>query len=71
MAEATILVCDECGRPAAESVTFRVGRRNLVKDYCQTHLQQLTRGARAPKRGRRRGAGATQPKRRGRPPKAS
>jgi hypothetical protein len=39
MAERTILVCDICGQPAAQTVTFKVGRRNLQKDYCSVHLQ--------------------------------
>jgi hypothetical protein len=85
MGEQVILVCDVCGRPAAESATIRVGKRNFVKDFCSTHLSELTAGARAPRRGRRRGtavktaarrgrrppkSGAT-PKRRGRPPKSA
>jgi hypothetical protein len=70
--ESIILVCDVCGRPATQSVTFRVGRRNLVKDFCSTHLDELTAGARAPRRGRRRGATVVAAsKRRGRPPKAT
>jgi hypothetical protein len=71
MGEKTILVCDECGRPASESVTFRVGRRNLVKDFCATHVSELVRGARAPRRGRRPGTALATPKRRGRSPKAT
>ncbi len=71
MAERTILVCDICGQPAAQTVTFRVGRRNLQKDYCSVHLQELTVGARAPRRGRRPGQGAPVAKRRGRPPKSA
>ena len=68
MAETTILICDVCGRPAEESVTFRVGGRNLVKDFCPTHLRELTTGARAPRRGRKHGTTTTTaPKRRGRP----
>jgi len=77
MGERTILVCDVCGRPAAETVTIRVGRRNFAKDLCQTHLSELTAGARRPRPGRRKGmvSSATassdgQPKRkRGRPKK--
>src|SRR5207253_3195183 len=74
MGEQTILVCDVCGRPAVETVTIRVGNRNLVKDYCATHLAELTAGARAPRRGRRKGstgATTTAPRRRGRPPKSA
>jgi hypothetical protein len=71
MAERTILVCDVCGRPAVQTVGLRVGRRNLQKDYCEIHLQELTAGARAPRPGRRRGVvvPASPAKRRGRPPK--
>ena len=75
MGEQTILVCDVCGKPATETVTMRIGNRNFVKDYCGTHLSELTSGARAPRRGRRKGSVSTTrarkaaPKRRGRPPK--
>ena len=69
MAESVVLVCDVCGRPAVQSVTFRVGARSLVKDFCATHLAELTTGARAPKRGRRPGTTVTATgRRRGRPP---
>jgi hypothetical protein len=71
MGERTILVCDICGRPAMETVTFKVGRRNLQKDYCGIHLQELTVGARTPRRGRRPGVVTSPAKRRGRPPKAA
>jgi hypothetical protein len=71
MGEQFILVCDVCGKPAAETATIKVGNRSFVKDYCSTHLSELTAGARAPRRGRRRAlvasAAATAPKRRGRP----
>jgi hypothetical protein len=70
VAERTILVCDICGQPAAQTVTFKVGRRNLQRDYCSTHLQELTAGARAPRRGRRPGVVASPATRRGRLPKA-
>jgi len=55
MGERTILVCDVCGEPAAETVTIRVGRRNLAKDLCATHVAELVRGARRPRPGRRKG----------------
>ena len=78
MGEQTILVCDVCGKPAAETVTIRVGRRNMVKDFCSTHLAELTAGSRAPRRGRRKaivsGGASTAsaaPRRRGRPPKSA
>ncbi|HXF35721.1 MAG TPA: hypothetical protein VNO17_00900 [Actinomycetota bacterium] len=59
MGERTILVCDTCGEPATETVTIRVGRRNLVKDLCATHVAELVKGARRPRPGRRKGAVAT------------
>ena len=80
MAEKTILVCDACGKPAAETVTIRVSRGNYVKDLCSSHVSDLVAGARRPRPGRRRGVVATPrvaskaapkaaPKRRGRPRK--
>jgi hypothetical protein len=53
MAERVVRVCDVCGDPADQSVTFRVGGRSLAQDLCDTHLQDLVRRAHAPKRGRR------------------
>ena len=58
MANKTILVCDVCGEPATQSVTLVVGRRRLHKDYCRTHLAELIKGARPPRRGRSLRAGA-------------
>jgi len=77
VAEATILVCDVCGKTATETVMIRVGGRNLQKDLCNSHLAELTQGARAPRRGRRRGQpvatrpASASPKRRGRPRKTA
>ncbi len=53
MAERVVVVCDECGRPAQASVTFKVAGRNLAKDLCQSHLEELVRNSHPPKRGRR------------------
>jgi topoisomerase IA-like protein len=54
MAERTILVCDDCGRPATTSVTIRINGRNLVKDLCD----QDARAVLAPTSlGERRGPG--------------
>jgi hypothetical protein len=70
MAEKTILVCDSCGRPAAETVTIKLGRGNFVKDLCNTHINEMIAGARRPRPGRRKAVVASAaPKRRGRPPK--
>lgn len=82
MAEKTILVCDTCGKPAAETVTMRTARGNFVKDLCSSHVNELTAGARKPRRGRPRAVVAgprkataakktarAAPKRRGRPRK--
>jgi hypothetical protein len=72
MAEKTILVCDTCGRPAAETVTIKLARGNFVKDLCSTHIDEAIAGARRPRPGRRRATVAAKsaaPKRRGRPRK--
>ncbi|MET0800181.1 MAG: hypothetical protein ABWZ53_03315 [Actinomycetota bacterium] len=75
MAEKTILVCDVCGRPAAETITIKVSRGNYVKDLCSAHVTELIAKARKPRPGRRKGVVARAPapdatsKRRGRPPK--
>jgi hypothetical protein len=70
MGEQLVLVCDTCGRPAVQSVTFRIGNRNRVKDYCAIHLAELEAGSRAPRRGRKPAvvAASSTGKRRGRPP---
>ncbi len=56
MAERTILVCDSCGRPAAETVTIRTSKGNFVKDQCGDHVDELMSGARKPRPGRRKGS---------------
>jgi hypothetical protein len=66
MAEAMTLVCDVCGRPDAEPVTFRVNGKNLVKDFCPRHLSEVIEGARVPKRGRRPGAVSSNTRKSGR-----
>ena|SRR2546422_157221 len=53
MAQRTVLVCDVCGSAPAETVTFRVSERNLQKEFCARHLDELLRGARTPRRGRK------------------
>jgi hypothetical protein len=53
VAERAILVCDVCGEPASETVSFKVGTRTLLKDFCSKHLAELTAGARRPRRGRK------------------
>jgi hypothetical protein len=63
MAEQLVVVCDVCGAPADETVSIRVGSRNLQKDLCTTHLAELLEGARTPKRGRRRASAPASPKR--------
>ena len=52
MANKTILVCDVCGAAATRSVTLLVGARRLSRDYCATHLAELTKGARPARRRR-------------------
>ncbi len=61
MAERVVLVCDICGSPAQQSVTFQVGARRLAQDLCATHLQELVRASHAPKRGSRPTATAQSP----------
>ena len=56
MAEQMIVVCDVCGKPASDTISIRVGGRNLTKDVCETHLAELVAGARPARRGRRRGS---------------
>ena len=78
MAEKTILVCDTCGRPAAETITIKVARGNFVKDLCSTHVNEAIAGARKPRPGRRKAVvdsakpkASAAPKKRGRPRKKS
>jgi hypothetical protein len=54
VAEAMVLVCDECGKPDATTITIRADGRNYVKDLCATHLRALLANTRAPRRGRKR-----------------
>lgn len=70
MAERVVLVCDVCGRPAHQSVTFRMGSRTLAKDLCPAHLEELVRNSHAPRRGRRPKALSSGPSPK-RPPPAS
>jgi hypothetical protein len=56
MAEKLMLVCDTCGRPAVETVTFRTSSGNRQRDYCTSHLAELLSGSRLPKRGRKPGS---------------
>lgn len=72
MGERTILVCDVCGKPAAETVTIRVARGNFVKDLCPTHVDAVVAGGRRARPGRRKGVvAAPAPKKRGRPRKTA
>jgi hypothetical protein len=66
MSEKTILVCDTCGKPAAETVTIKAARGNFVKDLCASHVTELVAGARRPRRGRPKTvAGGSAPKKTG------
>jgi hypothetical protein len=53
VAEATILVCDYCGREAVETLRLRLGQQNYLLDLCDKHLGAITEKARKPKRGRK------------------
>jgi hypothetical protein len=59
MAEQMITVCDVCGAPTTQTITLKVGTRNLLKDLCQRHVAEIVKGARAPKRGRKPGSKST------------
>jgi hypothetical protein len=59
VAEAVVVVCDECGKPDAMSITIRAGERNYVKDLCSVHLAALLKDTRAPRRGRPRASGSS------------
>jgi hypothetical protein len=52
MAQALVVVCDVCSKPAVETVSLKVAARGYQKDVCQTHLDEMIKGARAPRRGR-------------------
>jgi hypothetical protein len=73
VSETLTIVCDVCGQPAEEQVTIRARGRNVAKDLCRTHLNELLKGTRAPRRGRRAGTtiettvAKSPAKRRGRP----
>jgi hypothetical protein len=69
MAEALILTCDECGRPAIKTVTIKVDSRNRNKDLCQKDLDAILAHTRVPRPGRKAATIAVPAKRRGRPPK--
>lgn len=59
MAQALVVVCDVCGKPAVETVSLKVSARGYQKDVCQTHLDEMIKGARAPRRGRPRTKAST------------
>jgi hypothetical protein len=63
VAEAIMVVCDECGKPDATSITIRAGQRNYVKDLCRVHLAALLKDTRAPRRGRPRASGSSSARR--------
>lgn len=52
MAQALVVVCDICGKPAVETISLKVAARGYQKDVCQSHLDETIKGARAPRRGR-------------------
>lgn len=52
MAEKTILVCDECGAIAVETVKITTSKGTVERDLCRTHLSRITAGGRKPRRGR-------------------
>ena len=52
LAQAIVLICDQCGKPDASTISIRAGARNFVKDLCSEHLRALLKDTRAPRRGR-------------------
>jgi hypothetical protein len=76
MAERVMVVCDVCGKSAAETVGISARDKSYRKDLCSEHLAELLKGTRAPRRGRpaRSKPASTQPtsapRRHGRPLKA-
>ena len=75
MAERVVRVCDICGEPATQSVTFKMGGRSLAQDLCETHARELVARSHTPKRGRKPGSSsagaAAAPRGRGRPRKSA
>lgn len=53
MAEAKVLVCDECGATATQTVTIKYKNSNRLHDLCAKHLQSLLLKSRPMKRGRK------------------
>ncbi len=49
-------VCDICGKPATETLNFKVGGKSYQLDICVADLRDLTSKAHAPRRGRRPGS---------------
>lgn len=52
MAEALVVVCDTCGKPASDTVSIRTGGKGFQKDLCAKHVKELLTNARPAKRGR-------------------
>jgi hypothetical protein len=76
MAERVMIVCDVCGAAPADTIAIRYRDRSLQKDLCAKHMDELIKGARAPRRGRPRSAPVAAPanaapRRRGRPRKVA
>jgi hypothetical protein len=57
--ERVMVVCDECGSAPAKPVLVRANGKNHALDLCAACLGTLLRNARAPRRGRPRGAVAS------------
>jgi hypothetical protein len=51
VSEKTIIVCDECGKQAVETVKIATSRGTFERDVCREHLAKLAVG-RKPRRGR-------------------
>lgn len=57
MAEAVMVVCDDCGKPAVETVGIKINGSSRQKDVCAAHLAALKNTSRPATRGRPRKKG--------------
>ena len=59
MAEQVIIVCDYCGKPAADTAAVKLNGSSWQLDLCAAHVAELKDAAHKPHRGHRRGQYAT------------
>jgi hypothetical protein len=63
MAEALTVVCDDCGKPAVDTLSFKVNGASRQKDVCAQHKAEILNGSRPATRGRPRTKGVSAPRR--------